>query len=632
MVLAGPGSGKTLTISQRTKNLIETYQINPREILVITFTKAAAQEMQSRFTAICPVGGVTFGTFHAVFFSILKHAYHYTSANVMSEDAKQKLLRDLFMRHGTQEAMNEGETISELEAEISMVKNERISLEHYYSRSCSEEAFRAIFRAYEETHRRQGLLDFDDMLTCTWELLTQREDILHAWQQRWHYILVDEFQDINLLQYEILRLLAAPQNNLFIVGDDDQSIYRFRGAKPEIMLNFPKDYPDAEIILLDQNFRSTKSVIRGAAQVINKNEHRFEKDIRGVREDGIPIEVKEFQNQDHESLYLIKQIRERREAGIPLKDIAILVRTNQGAGPFAERLMEFNIPFVTREAMPSVYDHWIAKDLFAYLHLAYEGLDRAEFLQVMNRPNRYLKREAVMSASSGGRMMLHGNASVHNQAGAKQMVPSGASQSAGQTARTGSPATVSFPALHAYYQDKDWMQDRLTVLEADLKLLPALQPYAAVNYIRFGMKYEEFLRSYAAERRIKPEELLNILDEIQQGAKPYRTVEEWMTHIEEYRAALEENRRAAKQKEQDAVTIATLHASKGLEFPEVYLTDVNEGILPHSRAALEADFEEERRLFYVGMTRAKDRLHLFYIKERYGKLIAPSGFLDVFLQ
>ncbi|MCD8015072.1 MAG: ATP-dependent helicase [Lachnospiraceae bacterium] len=632
MVLAGPGSGKTLTISQRTKTLIETYKINPREILVITFTKAAAQEMQSRFTAICPVGGVTFGTFHAVFFGILKHAYHYTFANVMSEDAKQKLLRDLLTRHSGQETLNEGETLSELAAEISLVKNERISLEHYYSRSCSEESFRAIYREYEETHRRQGLLDFDDMLTCTWELLTQREDILHAWQQRWHYILVDEFQDINLLQYEILKLLAAPQNNLFIVGDDDQSIYRFRGAKPEIMLNFPKDYPDAETILLDQNFRSTKSVIQGAARVINKNGHRFEKDIRGVREDGIPIEIREFQNQDHESLYLIKQIREHMEAGGSLKDIAILVRTNQGAGPFVERLMEFNIPFVTREAMPSVYDHWIAKDIFAYLHLAYEGLDRAEFLQIMNRPNRYLKRDAVMGASSGNRMQLRGNPSTGSFSGEKQTALSESSKNANQTTRTGSSPTVSFPALHTYYRDKDWMLDRLTVFEADLKLLPALQPFAAVNYIRYGMKYEEFLRNYAAERRMKPEELLDILDELQQGAKSYRTVEEWRTHIEEYKAALEDNRKAVKQEEQDAVTIATLHASKGLEFPEVYLTDVNEGILPHNRAALEADFEEERRLFYVGMTRAKDRLHLFYIKERYGKLIAPSGFLDVFLQ
>lgn len=668
MVLAGPGSGKTLVITQRTKYLIEEYHINPRQILVITFTKAAAMEMQARFQKICAGGGVTFGTFHAVFFSILKNAYHYSSANVMSEEEKNKLLRGLLARYahaagstdagtasGERQGMSdarlsgssqgvyragtaverqgmhgasagrgqgangipsaspgasfgegEAETISEIAAEISMVKNERIPIEHYYSRSCPEELFRAVYRGYEDTHRRQGRLDFDDMLTYTWELLTQREDILHAWQQRWSYILVDEFQDINLLQYEILRLLAAPKNNLFIVGDDDQSIYRFRGAKPEIMLNFPKDYPDAQTILLDQNFRSVKSVIDGAAKVIGENSHRFEKNIQHVREDGVPIEIREFQNPDHESLYLIRQIQQRLEEGLPLKDMAILVRTNQGAGPITARLMEFNIPFSMREAVPNIYEHWIAKDLLAYLHLAYVGTDRAEFLQVMNRPKRYISREAVMFASSQGSSRLMNQSSVSAQ-------------------------QVSFDALYTFYQDKDWMEDRLVRFAADLKLLPSLQPFAAVNYIRLGMGYEEYLREYAAYRRMKPEELIDILNEIQESAKPFHTVEEWLAHMEKYKAALEENRKKSRKEEEDAVTIATLHASKGLEFSEVFLIDVNEGTIPHHRAALEADFEEERRLFYVGMTRAKDRLHLFYVKEKYGKAVAPSGYLDVFL-
>ncbi|MCD7819177.1 MAG: ATP-dependent helicase [Lachnospiraceae bacterium] len=586
MILAGPGSGKTLVITQRTKYLIETCNISPREILVITFTKAAALEMKNRFQAVCPVSGVTFGTFHSVFFGILKQAYHYTSANVMSEDSKQKLLRSLLLRYGN-EAMNDGETLTELAAEISTVKNEQIPLEHYYSRSCPEDVFRDVYRRYEEQHRSQGLLDFDDMLTYTWELFTQREDILRAWQRRWSYILVDEFQDINLLQYEILRLLAAPQDNLFIVGDDDQSIYRFRGAKPEIMLNFPKDYPQAETILLDKNFRSTKSIIDGAMLVIGKNIHRYEKNIRNVRPEGVPIEIKEFQNQDHESLYLVKQIRKKVEEGGSYKDMAILVRTNQGAGPFAERFMEFNIPFAMREFLPSIYEHWIAKDLFAYLHLAYEGLSRTEFLQIMNRPKRYISREAVAREK------------------------------------------ITFEALRAFYQDRDWMTDRLIRFEADLKLLGRLTPFAAINYIRFGMQYESFIREYAAERRMKAEELLDILDEIQQSAKNYRTVDEWYTHIDQYQEALEENRKKARNQQEDAVTIATLHASKGLEYPEVFVVDVNEGIIPHHRAALEADLEEERRLFYVGMTRAKNHLHLFYIKEKHGKAMEPSQFLEV---
>ncbi len=585
MVLAGPGSGKTLVITHRTKYLIEQHHVNPQDILVITFTKAAALEMRTRFTALTGIKGVTFGTFHAVFFAVLKHAYHYTAANILSEEQKYQILQQL-MRESGLRFEDEKEILPELVSEISQVKNEQISLEHYYSRSCPEEVFRAVFTRYEQIHREQGLLDFDDMMTYTWELLNARPDICRAWQQRYRYILVDEFQDINLLQYKILKVLAEPENNLFIVGDDDQSIYRFRGAKPEIMLNFPKDFPDAEQIILDQNFRSVSPVVQAAQTVIEENEHRFDKKIRTVRAGGSPVDVREFENQDHESLYLVKCIRNCLERGIPCSEIAVLFRTNQGAGPFAERLMEFNLPFDMRDALPNIYEHWIAKDLFAYFHLSRVGLDRTEFLQVMNRPKRYISRDSVADTP-----------------------------------------VVSFEALQTYYADKDWMTDRIDRLELDLKLMRGMAPYAAVNYIRRGIQYESYLEEYAKARRMRPEELFDILDEIQQGAKPFRTYEEWQEHLEEYRRKLEE-KRMHKNEKADAVTLATLHSSKGLEFSEVFLVDVNEGIIPHRKASVEADLEEERRLLYVGMTRAKDRLHLFYSKERYGKAMEPSPFIE----
>lgn len=588
MVLAGPGSGKTLVITQRTRNLIEKYGIKSNEILVITFTKAAAEEMRRRFAAICPARGVTFGTFHAVFFTILKHAYHYSSANVLSEDKKYQILQQL-LHQSRIHFEDEKETLSELAAEISMVKNEQIDLEHYYSKSCPEEVFRGIYQKYEQMHREMGLLDFDDMLVYTWELLRGRPDILMAWQRRFRYVLVDEFQDINLLQYRILRLLAAPDNNLFIVGDDDQSIYRFRGAKPEIMLNFTRDYPDAVTILLDRNFRSVAPVIRGALQVIGENTHRFKKEIRHVREGGVAIDIRECEHQDHESLYLVKCIRKSVSEGTPLPEIAVLFRTNKGAGPFAQRLMEFNIPFEMRDTLPNIYDHWIAKDILAYLHLALQGLDRTEFLQVMNRPKRYISRDSI-----GGKV-------------------------------------VSFEQLEEFYQKQDWMLERLDRFAFDLRLLQRMTPFAAINFIRNGIHYEDYITEYAAAHRMKKEELTDILDELQQSARPYRSYEEWYAHIEAYRAALEENRKKKKEKQEDAVVFATLHSSKGLEFSEVFLVDVNEGVIPHQKAVLEADLEEERRLFYVGMTRAKDRLHIFYTKARYGKEAEPSRFLDALL-
>ncbi len=591
MVLAGPGSGKTLVITQRTKYLIEQAGVRPQEILVITFTRAAAEEMKNRFLALMKehsARAVTFGTFHAVFFTILKHAYHYSAADILTEDKKYQILLQLL--HESKLAVeDERELISELAAEISIVKNERISLDHYYSKSCPAELFREFFRKYEKIHVQQRLIDFDDMMTYTYELLTARRDILEAWQRKFRYILVDEFQDINLLQYAILRLLALPENNLFIVGDDDQSIYRFRGAKPEIMLNFPKDYPDAAQIVLNRNFRSVAPVIRAAQAVITENIHRFSKQAEHVRPGGEAIDIREFDGQDHESLYLVKAVQESLQNGTAPNEIAVLFRTNLGARPYAERLMEFNIPFEMHDALPNIYEHWIAKDLFAYLHLAREGLDRKEFLQVMNRPKRYIGRDAIDAP------------------------------------------VVSLDTLRLYYEDRDWMLDRIDRLEQDLKLLRGMAPFAAVNYIRYGMNYDEYLTEYARSRRIRAEELMEILDEIQQGAKPFRTVEEWYAHLEEYREYLAQQR-GKKEQDPDAIELATLHSSKGLEFEEVFLVDVNEGTIPHRKASIEADIEEERRLFYVGMTRAKDRLHLFYTKERYGKAVEPSQFLEPLLE
>ena len=588
IVLAGPGSGKTLVITQRVRYLIEAYHVRPQEILVITFTKAAAQEMQSRFQALSRQRGVTFGTFHAVFFHILKYAYHYSAANILTEEKKYQILQRLLSESGLH-FEDEKETLSEIASEISVVKNEQIPLEHYYSKSCPEEVFRSFYRKYEEMHRREGLLDFDDMMTMTYELLTQRADILAAWQRHYRYILVDEFQDINLLQYAILRLLANPERNLFIVGDDDQSIYRFRGAKPEIMLNFPKDYPDAKQIVLDRNFRSVASVIRAAQIVIRENTKRFAKRAVHVRKGQGQVDIREFSGQEHESLYLIKKVQESLAGGTPPNEIAVLYRTNQGARPYAERLMEFNIPFEMRDALPNIYEHWIAKDLFAYLHLARERLDRAEFLQVMNRPKRYIARDAI-------------DAKV-----------------------------ISLETLRTYYEDKDWMLDRIDRLELDLRMLKDMAPYAAVNYIRYGMNYEEYLQEYAKARRMKPEELTDILDEIQDGCRPFKTVEAWYEHLTAYKERLLEQR-GKKERDPDAITLATLHSAKGLEFQEVFLVDVNEGTIPHRKASMEADLEEERRLFYVGMTRAKDRLHLFYVRERYGKRVEPSAFLEPLLE
>ena len=586
LCLAGPGSGKTTVITARTRFLIEEKKISSMSILVITFTKAAALEMKERFQVLmggrsCPV---TFGTFHSVFFWILRQAYGLSAANIIREEQKYQFLRELLSQHHL-EIEDENEFLAGIIGEISLVKNDRIPLGNYYSKNCSEELFRKFFNGYQEKLQKERLLDFDDMLVMCYELLSQRPDILAGWQKRFRYILIDEFQDINQIQYDTIRLLAAPENNLFIVGDDDQSIYRFRGARPEIMLNFKKDYPEAETVTLAENYRSVENIIRAAGKVIKNNHARYPKDIHGVREKGEPIEIHGFVNQGQENGFVLEKVREYQKKGVALRDMAVLFRTNTAARPLVEKFMEYNIPFQMRDSLPNIYEHWIAQDLITYIHMAQGSRKRQDFLKIANRPKRYLSRDVLQDSE------------------------------------------ISFLSLRRAYEDKDWMLDRLDKLESDLTVISRLKPYAAVNYIRNGVGYEEYLSEYAEYRHIRVEELLEVLNELQEAAKGFDSFEDWFQHMEEYKETLKTQNRE-KNREEDTVTLTTLHSSKGLEFPVVFIVDINEGTIPHRKATLEADLEEERRMFYVGMTRAKDRLHLYYAKERYGKKQDVSRFLD----
>jgi len=585
LCLAGPGSGKTTVITERTRYLIEEQHIAPANILVITFTKAAASEMKERFGRLMGGGnyGVTFGTFHSVFFWILRQAYGLRAENILKEEQKYQILREIIGTL-TLEIEDEADFISGITGEISLIKNDRILLENYYSQNCPEEIFRKIFDSYQAKLSGKRLIDFDDMLVMCYELLNERPDIRLGWQKRFTYILIDEFQDINQIQYDTVKLLAMPLNNLFIVGDDDQSIYRFRGARPEIMLNFQKDFPETKVVLLAENYRSTENIIRAAGKVIAHNDARFPKDIHGVRDKGAPIELHAFANQTRENQFLIDKVREYHKEGYSYRDMAILFRTNTGGRLVVEKFMEYNLPFWMRDTMPNIYEHWIAKDLITYIQIALGSRKRQDFLRIINRPKRYISREALENSE------------------------------------------ISFTDLRCVYKEKDWMLDRIDKLESDLLAIRKMAPYAAINYIRKAVGYEEYLHDYAEYRRIKEEELLEILNELQEAAKNFKDFDSWFSHMEEYKEALKEQTRQNREIE-DAVTLTTLHSAKGLEFPIVFIVDINEGTIPHRKAALQVDLEEERRMFYVGMTRAKEHLHLYYTKERYGKKQEVSRFI-----
>lgn len=573
LVLAGPGSGKTLVITERTKYLIQEYGISPSNILVITFTKAAAGEMKERFFRL--MGGktypVTFGTFHAVFFAILKHAYHYTAANIIREEQRIRCMGEIIARHRL-EYEDEMEFIQTMLGEISLVKNTGIDIAHYYSKNCAEEMFRRIYSEYHEYLLHHHFLDFDDMLVYTWELLYEQSDILKAWQNKFQYILIDEFQDINKIQFDIIKLLVGERKNLFVVGDDDQSIYRFRGAKPEIMLRFKEDFPKAKMVLLDVNYRSQQKIVTQALNLISHNKERYQKRIQAAKGPESEVEYAVFESQRQENLRIIRDITEGVERGASYEDFAVLFRTNTQPRLLMEQMMEYNIPFRTKERIPNLYEHWIAKDIFAYIRIATGSRERRDFLQIMNRPKRYISRESL------------------------------------------DEEYVAFDVWEWFYEEQPWVAERIRKLEQDIKRLTHMNPYGAINYIRKGIDYDGFLEEYADYRRIRAEDLYDVLDELQESAKGFDEYDGWFDHIEQYTKELEQLYQKQGCQE-ECVTLVTLHGAKGLEYESVYLIDSNEGIVPYKKAVLDAEIEEERRMFYVGMTRAKKNLHLFSVKQ-----------------
>lgn len=592
MVLAGPGSGKTLTIAKRIEYLIMKHKVRPEEILVITFTKYAAWEMKNRTRSICGPSSyaVTFGTFHGIYYGILKWAYRLNQSNLLSDEEKYRILREILPGidwDQEPEADEEKDYLQELAIEIGNVKNNCMDIEEYEPVKYTTEKFRKLYRTYEETKKKYRKIDFEDMLIQCRDLFMKRPDILKKWQEKFQYILVDEFQDVNQAQYDVVRMLAAPQDNLFVVGDDDQSVYGFRGAKPGIMMEFMKDYPKARQILLDVNYRSSGYIVKGALRVIGNNKIRFEKKIEAFRKPDETVHVQEVKDPVQEAEYVLERIREYREKGVSYTEMAVLYRTNVDARAMSELMTEYQIPFVMKEHLNNIYEHFIALDMISYLRLSQGEYDRKYFLQIANRPNRYLTRESM---------------------------------------KTGK---VSYESLRRYYRDKDWMVDRIDQLEWDMKMICDKTPYAAIQYIRKRMGYDEFLKEYAAYRKISSEDLFALLEEIWQNSKGYGTIKEWFEHIESYGKMLKEQNK--KNGEKEGVNLMTMHAAKGLEFDTVFVIEANEGSCPYKKATADEEIEEERRLFYVAMTRAKRKLVISYVKEKNGKDLLPSRFVSELL-
>ena len=597
MVLAPPGSGKTLIVTERTRYLIEESGVRPDQILVITFTRYAAREMKERFERLTAGKNypVTFGTFHSIFYGILKCAYGIGANNLMSEKESSVLLQEVLDQtdiESTPEVEDEEELVRELLREVGMVKNGLCHLKDFHSKYLTQDEFAEVFRSYEHQKKELKKFDFDDMLVQCYALFRKKPEILQGWQKRFKYILIDEFQDINRVQYEVIRMLAAPRYNLFVVGDDDQSIYGFRGAKPELMLYMKQEFPSLRTISLTVNYRSTEFITGAAARVILHNDTRFYKRVQSFRGRGQNVHVQEVLDEQEEAQYVMEEIQKKLDQGIKPGEIAVLFRAAVQARMISEILSEHRIPFEMRDYVTNFYRHFIVKDMMAYLQLAAGKRDRSLFLTICNRPLRYLARNSMENRQ------------------------------------------VNFEDLRKFYCDKDWMLDIIDQFDVDVRMMKNMAPYAAIQYIRKKIGYDDFLKEYAEKHQISWKQLMDVMAELEERSKNFKSYDEWEIHIAKYTQELEEQQakaRKIKGERENKVQLMTIHSAKGLEFEDVFVIHANEGEIPHQKAEKKDEIEEERRLFYVALTRAKNNLCISYITQKNGNSIKPSRFVEELL-
>lgn len=592
MVLAGPGSGKTTVITHRIKNLIEKAEVRPENILVVTFTKAAAISMQKRFSTLMNGGKgqlVTFGTFHSVFYKILRKSRRYEATEILSERQKTDYIREIIGRYGIS-----SNDISELSQniinDIGNIKGNMLNAQEYEPSCCKKEDFIKVYNAYNLELKKDGKMDFDDILRECCLLLCENHTILEQWRELYKYILIDEFQDINRIQMNIIELLASPLNNIFVVGDDDQSIYGFRGARPEIMIEFKDYYPEAELIVLDVNYRSTQSIINVAGRVIENNKTRLDKCAHANNNKDFQPDIRKFRNQVEELKFVVSKIKEYENQGISLSEMAILVRNNSQIQEISSFLKNRKIEAESGKHRSNIYNGMVAKDILSYVRgaLKFDGTYfNEDLIYVLNKPQRYISRQVVLSVN------------------------------------------MNISAVRRIYS-----KNNIDSFLFHIEMIRKLPPQAALSYIRKGAGYEEYLRLYAIENNIPMSGLLKQLEQLVQECSKFNTLEQWINSIDSAQNSEGQNfgkKSSGEGGTNNRINIMTMHGSKGLEFKAVFIVDANQGIIPTSKALRERDFEEERRLFYVAMTRAIDYLNVYAVEERLGCPIEVSMFVEEML-
>ncbi len=596
MVLAGPGSGKTRVITYRIANMIINQNIKPTNILAISFTKASSLEMKNRaisITSDARMEKVTYGTFHSVFFRILRFYKNYKVEDLLDERTKRLTLKNILKSMNVENGEDD-DVIGQIINEISYVKNELMDKRDFTSEILTSDEFTKVFNLYEEYKESVNKIDFDDMLVKTYQLLVENKQALERVRNVYKYILVDEFQDINKVQFECLKIMANPNNNIFIVGDEDQSIYGFRGARPDFLLQFEKYFENTNKILLDINYRSKKEIIEISNRLIEKNTNRFNKNIRCSQEGKGNVNYIIPDDSEEEAALIGKEIIEEvKKDYMEYTDFAIIYRTNIQSRALVDVFMDMRIPFVVKDTIATIYDHWAAKDILAYLKIALNPNSNKEWVRIINKPFRYISKDSINTVKDEPNFI---------------------------------DALVNKCNLHPK-QIKT-----INDLDIDLSYVKSLHPKNAISYIRTTLDYDRYILEYCTNRKIKTNGLIEILNELESSATHFKTIEEYLTHIDKVKEEIIDNK---NNKETHGVILTTMHSAKGLEFRNVYVIGVNEGTIPHEKSydlddeeKKNQQIEEERRLMYVALTRAEESVCISYPKNKYNRKVSKSRFID----
>ncbi|MDR7074720.1 DNA helicase-2/ATP-dependent DNA helicase PcrA [Fictibacillus barbaricus] len=604
LLLASPGSGKTTTIIMRIGYLIEEQGVNPSRIKAVTFSKASANDMKERFMRFYPhMQPVDFSTIHSFAFEVVRDYFRKlgTAFRIIEGDQeieektalvkntslnKKLILRNLFKSIAGENITED--QMEELTTYISYIKNKMIPQDQWSTVACDVSKAEQIMSEYEEFKRsdkNQVLLDFDDMLTTGNHILEQEKQLLSKYQQRYDYILTDESQDTSLVQHSIIEKLVAKHKNLCVVADDDQSIYSWRGAEPSYLLEFKKVYPEAAILFMEQNYRSTQDIVQVSNQFIKRNRNRYEKNMFTENSSYKPIQIRNLTNFKEQSKYLVTELKDTDN----LKEIAILYRNNSSSIGLMNDFDRAGVPFYMKDADNRFFSHWVVQDILNFMRMAFTD-KRPDLLEKIHlKFNGYISKQQMNALKQ-----LNNNRSV-------------------------------FDNLLNHVELQEYQVKLLSASKETFKEMKEMKPLSAIRVIRDRLGYEKALEKICKSLGFRNDYLISILNTLEEIAADLESLEGFAKRLKHLENVL---KTAKKKKGQHAVTLSTFHSSKGLEFEKVYMIDLVDGVIPSSDDRADSSLmEEATRLFYVGMTRAKKQLKLITYGYRDEKKVEVSPFV-----